>query len=227
MIEGADQDALQVRITHAPGGAKLKGDKGINFPQSNLRLAALGEQDLAALAFAAEHADAIEMSFVNSADDVRALLAELERLQAEHLVVVLKIETRRGFDNLPALLLAGMQRGGFGVMIARGDLAVEGGFERLAALQEDNLCLLRSGPRAGGSGRPRCWRNLAKKGSPSRAEITEAATGSARMRDAQQGPAHPQGGPPPWMNCWWRMQGYNSKKRQMLRKLELASPWAD
>jgi pyruvate kinase len=226
LIERADQDALQIRITQAPGGAKLKGDKGINFPQSTLRLAALGEQDLAALAFAAEHADGIEMSFVNSADDVRALLAELERLQAEHLGVVLKIETRRGFDNLPALLLAGMQRGGFGVMIARGDLAVEGGFERLAALQEDILCLCEA------AHVPVIWatqvlENLAKKGSPSRAEITDAATGvRAECVMLNKGP-HILKAVATLDELLVRMQGYNSKKRQLLRKLELASPWAD
>ena len=226
LIERADQDALQIRITQAPGGAKLKGDKGINFPQSTLRLAALGEQDLAALAFAAEHADGIEMSFVNSADDVRALLAELERLQAEHLGVVLKIETRRGFDNLPALLLAGMQRGGFGVMIARGDLAVEGGFERLAALQEDILCLCEA------AHVPVIWatqvlENLAKKGSPSRAEITDAATGvRAECVMLNKGP-HILKAVATLDELLVRMQGYNSKKRQLLRKLELVSPWAD
>ncbi|UUW73474.1 pyruvate kinase [Pseudomonas oryzihabitans] len=226
VIERADQDALHVRITHAPGGAKLKGDKGINFPQSTLRLAALGDQDLAALAFAAEHADGIEMSFVNSAEDVRALLVELERLQADQLAVVLKIETRRGFDNLPALLLAGMQRGGFGVMIARGDLAVEGGFERLAALQEDILCLCEA------AHVPVIWatqvlENLAKKGSPSRAEITDAATGvRAECVMLNKGP-HILKAVATLDELLVRMQGYNSKKRQMLRKLELASPWAD
>ncbi len=226
MIERADPDTLQVRITHAPGGAKLKGDKGINFPQSTLRLSALGDQDLAALAFAAKHADGIEMSFVNSADDVRALLAELERLQADHLGVVLKIETRRGFDNLPALLLAGMRRGGFGVMIARGDLAVEGGFERLAALQEDILCLCEA------AHVPVIWatqvlENLAKKGSPSRAEITDAATGvRAECVMLNKGP-HILKAVATLDELLVRMQGYNSKKRQMLRKLELASPWAD
>ncbi|MDT3721612.1 pyruvate kinase [Pseudomonas oryzihabitans] len=226
VVEQASQEALQVRITHAPGGAKLKGDKGINFPKSTLRLAALGEQDLAALAFAAAHADGVEMSFVNTADDVQELLAELERLQADRLGVVLKIETRRGFDNLPALLLAGMRRGGFGVMIARGDLAVEGGFERLAALQEDILCLCEA------AHVPVIWatqvlENLAKKGSPSRAEITDAATGvRAECVMLNKGP-HIHKAVATLDELLVRMQGYNSKKRQMLRKLELASPWSE
>ncbi|KUM44631.1 pyruvate kinase [Pseudomonas sp. EpS/L25] len=226
LVERASTEALLVRITHAPGGAKLKGDKGVNFPQSSLSLPALGDQDLQALAFAARHADAVELSFVNTAEDVGALLAELERLQADQLGVVLKIETRRGFDNLPALLLAGMRRGGFGVMIARGDLAVEGGFERLAALQEDILCLCEA------AHVPVIWatqvlENLAKKGSPSRAEITDAATGvRAECVMLNKGP-HILKAVATLDELLARMQGYNSKKRQMLRKLELASPWAD
>ncbi|MDR6679981.1 pyruvate kinase [Pseudomonas oryzihabitans] len=226
VVERATQEALRVRITHAPGGVKLKGDKGINFPQSALRLAALGEQDLAALAFAAEQADGVELSFVNTADDVQDLLAELDRLQADRLAMVLKIETRRGFDNLPALLLAGMRRGGFGVMIARGDLAVEGGFERLAALQEDILCLCEAAQV------PVIWatqvlENLAKKGSPSRAEITDAATGvRAECVMLNKGP-HILKAVATLDELLVRMQGYNSKKRQLLRKLQLASPWPD
>ena len=53
--------------------------------------------------------------------------------------IVLKIETRRGFDNLPEMLLQAMKSPSCGVMIARGDLAVECGFERLAEVQEEIL----------------------------------------------------------------------------------------
>ena len=51
----------------------------------------------------------------------------------------LKIETRRGFERLPDLLLAALDCPPSGVMIARGDLAVECGFERLAEVQEEIL----------------------------------------------------------------------------------------
>jgi pyruvate kinase len=60
------------------------------------------------------------------------LLARLNRLGRKDLGIVLKIETRRGFEQLPSMLLAGMKSAGIGVMIARGDLAVECGFERMA-----------------------------------------------------------------------------------------------
>jgi len=55
--------------------------------------------------------------------------------------IVLKIETKRGFENLPAMLLDAMKVPRCGVMIARGDLAVECGFERLAEVQEKILWL--------------------------------------------------------------------------------------
>ena len=55
--------------------------------------------------------------------------------------IVLKIETQRAFECLPDLLLASMQSPCDGVMIARGDLAVECGCERLAEVQEEILWL--------------------------------------------------------------------------------------
>jgi pyruvate kinase len=51
----------------------------------------------------------------------------------------LKFETREGFDHLPRLLLAAMRSRAVGVMIARGDLAIECGYERLAEVQEEIL----------------------------------------------------------------------------------------
>jgi len=56
-------------------------------------------------------------------------------------VVVLEIDSRAGFEALPALLLATLGAPATGVKIARGDLAIECGHERLAELEEDILCL--------------------------------------------------------------------------------------
>jgi pyruvate kinase len=52
---------------------------------------------------------------------------------------VLKIENRQAFENLPRILLAGLRSPPVGVMVARGDLAVEVGFERLSEVQEEIL----------------------------------------------------------------------------------------
>ena len=55
--------------------------------------------------------------------------------------MIAKIETRNAVNNLSGILLAGLDLPKFGILIARGDLAVEIGFENLALTQEDILCL--------------------------------------------------------------------------------------
>src|SRR5262249_12324448 len=177
VIERVESDRVLVRITHArPGGEKLRADKGINLPESDLHLPALTDKDLADLHFVAEHADVVELSFANSVADVESLQEPLQKLGRDQPAIVLKIETRRGFENLPAMLLAAMRTPCCGVMIARGDLAVECGFERLAEVQEEILWICEA------AHVPVIWatqvlETLAKEGMPSRAEITDAAMG--------------------------------------------------
>jgi len=98
--------------------------------------------------------------------------------------IVLKIETKRGFENLPAMLLDAMKVPRCGVMIARGDLAVECGFERLAEVQEEILWLCEA------AHVPVIWatqvlESLAKDGLPSGAEITDAGSSGEEALDAQ------------------------------------------
>jgi len=139
-IEAVEPGQIHVRITHArANGDKLRADKGINLPDSSLRLAALTQKDIADLPFVAAHADLVGYSFVRAAADVYELESHLARLGGEHLGIVLKIETRRSFEQLPNLLLAAMRTPRDGVMIARGDLAIECGYERMAEVQEQIL----------------------------------------------------------------------------------------
>lgn len=122
-------------------GGKLRPEKGVNLPETDLRTPALTAKDLEDLESLARHVDMVGLSFVRRADDVLRLEQELTRLDAQHLGVVLKVETRRGFENLPRLLLTALQSPPVGVMVARGDLAVEIGFERMAEVQEQILWL--------------------------------------------------------------------------------------
>ena len=166
-----------VAITHANStGLTLGADKGINLPDSALAAPPLTEKDQEDLRFIAGRADIVGYSFAHSADDVRLLQTQLHALGRPDLPVILKIETRRAVDHLPALLIAIMHSAAAGVMIARGDLAVECGFERLAEVQEEILWM------AEASHLPVIWatqvlETLAKRGMPSRAEITDAAMG--------------------------------------------------
>jgi len=158
VIRGVTRDRIEIAMTHVrPGGSKLGSDKGINLPDSLLRLPPLTAKDLADLPFIASHADLVGYSFVRTAADVHELQARLAQLGGRDLAIILKIETRRAFDNLPALLLAAMRSPSAGVMIARGDLAVECGYERLAEVQEE-CCGCRKRRTCPSSGRPRYWK---------------------------------------------------------------------
>ena len=177
VISAVSPGALLVEITYAKAGsAKLRADKGINFPDSDLQIRGLTQKDRHDLTFIAAHADVVNMSFVNSVQDVEDLRAEIDRLgAADRLGIILKIETQRGFDNLTEILLAAMQTYPLGVMIARGDLAIECGWENMARIQQEIMLLCEA------AHVPAIWatqvlENLAKKGLPSRAEITDAAT---------------------------------------------------
>lgn len=174
-IVGVGPDALRLRVDHAADeGSRIRADKGVNVPDARLPVSALTEKDLADLPTVVELADLVEMSFVRTPSDVFRLLEELDRLGNESVGIVLKIETRQAFEQLPQLLLAVMQRPRVGVMIARGDLAVECGYERLAELQEEILWLCEA------AHLPVIWATqvldqLARTGHPSRAEISDAA----------------------------------------------------
>lgn len=223
-VDAVNEEQLQITIehvAHASGKAKLRCAKGINLPETDLHLAALTDEDIQALEFAVAHADVIELSFANTVDDVQALADHLRRLGADHMGVVLKIETRKGFENLPAMLLAGMQFERFGIMIARGDLAVESGFERLAEVQEEMLCLCEA------AHVPVVWatqvlETQAKKGAPSRAEITDAAMGvRAECVMLNKGP-HIMEAIRTLDDLLKRMQDHHAKNRGMMRRLNVA-----
>ena len=215
---------VDVEITDAAiGGEKLAADKGINLPDSHLDLPALTNKDIADLRIVARYADMVGLSFAQSAADVQALRAQLGALCADHLGVVLKIETRRAFERLPEMLFAAMACSAAGVMIARGDLAVECGFERLAEVQEEILWACEA------AHMPVVWatqvlENLAKTGRPSRAEITDAAMGvRADCVMLNKGP-HVLQAMHTLDDILRRMQEHQSKKRPLLRALKSWSP---
>lgn len=200
------------------GGEKLAADKGINLPDTALDLPALTAQDLQDLDTVVATADLVGLSFCQSADDVRRLRAELAARGASTLGLMLKIETQRGFAALPSILLAAMEGPTAGVMIARGDLAVECGYERLAEVQEEMLWACEA------AHLPVVWatqvlETLARTGRPSRAEITDAAMGErAECVMLNKGP-HIMDAIRMLDDILRRMQEHQSKKRPLLRAL--------
>jgi len=221
VIRAVEPERLLVEIREAPWrGRDLRADMGINFPDSGLALPALTDKDVHDLAFVARNADAVALSFVIRLEDVDALQEHLQRLGAPHLGVVLKIETRRGFERLPDLLLAAMRSPCAGGMIARGDLAVECGWERLAEVWIAEAAHM-----------PVSWatqvlERLVKEGRPSRAEITAAAMGERAECVMLNKGRHLSLAVRTLDDILRRMQHHQQKKRSMLRPLQLAGAGA-
>jgi len=176
VVETKTDDSLMLRVTHARGkGEKLKVDKGINFPDTPLDLSPLTDKDYRDLDFVVRHADIINYSFVQTADDITQLHHAIQSRQPDTPpAIICKIETARAVHNLPDIIAKTSAHYPIGIMIARGDLAVEIGFERMAEMQEEILWICEA------AHIPVVWatqvlETLAKKGRPSRAEITDAA----------------------------------------------------
>jgi pyruvate kinase len=152
--------------------------------------------------------------------DVASLLEHMKRVGGEKLGMMLKIETRQGFERLPHLVLAAMHHHTAGVMIARGDLAVECGYERMAEVQEEILCICAA------AHLPVVWatqvlETLAKKGMPSRAEISDAAMGErAECVMLNKGP-HIVEAVSTLDDILRRMEAHQAKKSSRLRPLHL------
>lgn len=219
-VLSADADAFRARLTRVSGGtAKLAGEKGINLPDSHIRQPALDGDDLKDLAAMMPLGpDLIALSFCQTPADVLQLHGVLGE---SDVAVLLKIETAAAFALLPALLLAAMRRPRYGVMVARGDLAVEVGFARLSEVQEEMLWLCES------AHAPVMWATqvldtMARTGAPSRAEVTDAAmAGRSEAVMLNKGP---------FMNdvlallrdVLARMTLHESKKMHLLRRLTVS-----
>jgi pyruvate kinase len=219
VVRKATAKALEVEIVQArDGGESLLADKGINFPDSHLDLPALTDKDLQDLQTVAQIADLVGLSFAQEAADVYPLLHTLQELGGAHVGVVLKIETLKGFENLPGLMLAAMAAPTAGVMIARGDLAVECGYERLAEVQEEILWCSQA------AHMPVIWatqvlETLAKSGLPSRAEISDAGLGvRAECVMLNKGPFITEA-ISMLDDILRRMAGHQTKKTSLLRAL--------
>ncbi len=201
-------------------GYKLKAEKGVNFPDTEFSIPALTEKDIEDLAFVAMNADGIEFSFVQSADDIDDLQRALAAIRPDwqSLSLILKIETTRALGNLPDMIVRASARQPTAVMIARGDLAVEIGFTRLAEMQEEILWIGEAAQV------PVIWatqvlEHLIKKGFPSRGEMTDAAMAArAECVMLNKGP-YLMRAIPELIALLARMGGHQYKKTPTLRKL--------
>ena len=222
VAETVGPDGIGCRVQQAvKSPTRLRSGKGVAFPDSNLSLGKLSEQDEAALGFALEFADAVEVSFVSSASDVTLIGERIQQAAKPGFGMILKLETRGAMQNLPAILFEALKYHPVGVMIARGDLAVELSFERLAEMQEELLwfgeaCHV-----------PVVWAtqvldSVAHSGLPTRAEMTDAAMSMrAECVMLNKGP-YIADATRMLADIIHKMEAHQYKKRSLFRELSLA-----
>ncbi|RMF56972.1 MAG: pyruvate kinase [Calditrichaeota bacterium] len=112
-------------------GGELSSHKGINLPGRSLSVQALTEKDRADLLFGLEHeVDYVAMSFVRTAADIQEIKAII-RKKKKNVPVIAKIEKHEALDHIDEILEVAD-----GIMVARGDLAVETALERVPLAQK-------------------------------------------------------------------------------------------
>jgi pyruvate kinase len=219
IVEAITEKGVLLRVTEAKAdGVRIKSDKGINFPEAELQLSCLTQKELTDLDFVCLHADLVGFSFVETLADMEQLMVELAKRKASKLPIIAKIETNRAVKNLPDIILGTIGRHNLGIMIARGDLAVELGSARLAEIQEELLWLCEA------AHVPVIWatqvlESIAKKGTRSRPEFTDAAMAvRAECVMLNKGP-YILDAIEALVNVMVRMQAHQRKKFSRLRAL--------
>lgn len=157
---------------------KIREESGVNFPDSFVHfiMPAITETDIEILPLVYELSDTIGLSFVHYPRDLEKFRELLSSFPPKNIGVIAKIETKEAFHNLTKIIIEGLSFDAFGIMIARGDLAIELGFTNLASIQEEiiHLCQAAHIPFIWATG---VLENLTKKGMPLRSEMTDAFHG--------------------------------------------------
>ncbi|MEA3433312.1 MAG: pyruvate kinase [Campylobacterota bacterium] len=176
VIEKSDHSII-CKVTLAKvNGTLLKEEKGINFPDTYIKTAALTKRDRENMLSVIDFADHLSISFCQNAKDVRDLQNLLIQNGCDDIGIIAKIETKQAIANMPEILEQLLTCKKSGVMIARGDLAIEVGFKNMGSIQEALLDICSA------AHMPVIWatqvlESQMKNNLPSRAEVTDAAMG--------------------------------------------------
>ena len=183
-----DDGKIELKVTHTDGkktlkakvvnGGKLSNNKGVNLPDTKTKVPALTPKDKKDLVFAIENgANWIALSFVRSPKDV----LDLKKIIGEknsYMKVMAKIEKPEALKELDAIIDAAD-----GIMIARGDLAVEVAQEDMPLIQKDIIrrCILKAKPVIVAT---QMMDSMIENPNPTRAEITDVANAVLDGTDA-------------------------------------------
>lgn len=128
-VDSVDENEIKTTVLN---GGQLSDRKGINVPGVRLSMPFISEKDKADLAFGVKEGfDFIAASFTQSAEDIRQMRDELEKLGCNDIRIIAKIENCAGVENIDEIL-----NEADGIMVARGDLGAEVPMENIPILQK-------------------------------------------------------------------------------------------
>lgn len=128
IVEKKHSDFLECKVLNS---GKIKGRKSINIPSAHIQLPSLSEKDKDFIRFAVEEdLDFIAHSFVRKKEDIFAVQQILDECSSK-IKIIAKIENEEGVQNIEEILDVS-----YGVMVARGDLAIEISQEKLPLVQK-------------------------------------------------------------------------------------------
>ncbi len=151
--------------------ATLSSRRGVNIPGIDLNIPFVSEDDEADIKYACEHdGDFLGISFVSSADDVKAARELLTKYGKPEMQILSKIETAKAIDNIDEIIDETD-----GIIVARGDLSVEVPFIQVPILQKEivrkcrekgKICIVAT----------EMLKSMCKNSRPTKAELTDVST---------------------------------------------------
>lgn len=175
VVETNKKDTVRLKTLH---GGVLSSKKGVNLPDTNVKLPALTEKDRRDLDFIlTQDVNWIALSFVRRAEDLKPVKEALEK-SGHQAKIMAKIEKPEAVRNLREII-----RACNGIMIARGDLGVEMPIEKLAMTQKDiiHMCMQYARPVIVAT---QMMDSMINNPSPTRAEVTDVANAVLDGADA-------------------------------------------
>ncbi len=174
-VEKVSRGIIYARVV-APGIVFSK--QGINLPETSLGGDIMTEKDQSDLRFAAtQGADYVALSFVQTASDITSLRSRLAGLKSD-MAIIAKIETKAAVDNLNEIVPVTD-----GIMVARGDMAIEIRPEAVPtvqrrivelAKQQQKVCIVAT----------QMLESMISSPQPTRAEVSDVSTAVTQGADA-------------------------------------------
>lgn len=167
-VISVEEDGVTCKILDS---ATLISRRGVNIPGVELNIPFVSEDDEADIKYACEHnGDYLGISFVSTADDVRAARELLKKYGKPEMQILSKIETKKAIENIDAIIDETD-----GIIVARGDLSVEVPFVEVPVLQKmitqkcrekGKVCIIAT----------EMLKSMCKNSRPTKAELTDVST---------------------------------------------------